>query len=208
MWRFLVVLLLLGGLAGCGQPLVTPLARATRPAGATATRSPARATADATQVSVASSATPEIAPSAAPTAAPAATITLSPTTAPSPTPAVIITPQITAQTNEQRWRAQELNREVFDPPRLFVANSPVTLQWYDPVTGQAVEIGQIFGVFPAQAQFTLRDGNRLAFETPYRINNDFGLTAISDAVVQRMHAAGYQESVEAFVLQSDAIQPK
>jgi hypothetical protein len=198
----LVLLLLLFFVTSCGQPLVTTTSRATRPTGLTPARTtstaPVRAT-DAARTATAT-ATPVVTPSAtvAPTSRPT----------PSPTPAVIITPQLSSQTNEQRWRDQELNRQVFDPPRLYVAQSHVMLQWYDPATGQMLEIGTLFGVFPVQAEFALRDGNRPAFEVPYRINGDFGLTAISDAVVQRMHAAGYQESVEAYVLQSDAIQPK
>jgi len=207
--RISLALVLLFLLASCGQPLVTTTSRATRPAGPTPTRAtnttlarPSDAATLATQVPGATLAAPS------PTEPPAPTARPTPSPASSPTPAVIITPQLSPQTNEQLWRAQEQNREVFNPPRLYVAQSPVTLQWYDPVSGQTLTIGSIFGVFPVQAQFVLRDGDQPAFEVPYRINGDFGLTAISDAVVQRMRAAGYQESVEAFVLQSDAIQPR
>src|SRR5207249_253147 len=110
---------------------------------------------------------PSVEPTAVSTPSPTPTVAL-PT--PSPTPAVIITPQIVPQTNEQRWRAQELNRQVFDPPRLYVARRPVPLLWYDPVTGQTLEIGTLIGTFPVQAQFILREGNQPAFEVPYRIN--------------------------------------
>jgi hypothetical protein len=128
---------------------------------------------------------------------------------PSATPAVTVVPQPpAAQTNEQRWRAQQSDRQAFDPPRIYIAQSPVPLLWYDPVTGQTLEIGTLLGEFPAQAQFALRDGQHPALEVPYRINKDFGLTAISEAVIQRMHAARYTESVEAYVVQTDTIQPK
>jgi len=204
----LVLLLLLFFVTSCGQPLVTTPARATRTTGSpparTATTTPARSIDGATQIPSATATAPVVAPPA--TLAP--TVPPTPSATPNPTPAVIITPQLSSQTNEQRWRAQELNRQVFEPPQLFVAHSHVTLNWYDPATGQVLEIGTLFGEFPVQAQFVLRDGNHPAFEVPYRINGDFGLTAISDAVVQRMQAAGYHESVEAFILQSDAIQPK
>lgn len=204
----LVLLLLLFFVTSCGQPLVTTTSRATRTTGSpparTASTTPTRAIDDTTQIPSASATALVVAPSAtvAPTSQP------TPSATPNPTSAVIITPQLSSQTNEQRWRDQELNRQVFDPPQTYVAHNHVTLQWYDPATGQVLEIGTLFGDFPVQAQFVLRDGNRPAFEVPYRINGDFGLTAISDAVVQRMHAAGYSESVEAFILQSDAIQPK
>lgn len=128
---------------------------------------------------------------------------------PSPTSAVAVVPRtVVAETNEQRWRAKQLNREVIQPPQLYVAASPVPLLWYDPLTGQSLQIGTIIGEFPVQAHFTLRSDNKPALEVPYRINIDFGLTSISDAVRDRMKAAGYTQSVEAYVIQNDAVQPK
>jgi hypothetical protein len=82
------------------------------------------------------------------------------------------------------------------------------LLWYDPRTGQSLEIGTLLGEFQASAQFTLRGSDQPAIEVPYRINNDFGLTAISDAIVQRMNEAGYGERVDAYVLLSEAVQPR
>jgi hypothetical protein len=204
----LVLLLLLFFVTSCGQPLVTTTSRATRTTGSTPTRTanttPAHAIDGTTQLPRVTATAPVVVPPA--TLAP--TVQPTPSATPNSTPAVIITPQLSSETNEQRWRAQEQNRQVVDPPLIYIAHSQVTLQWYDPATGQVLEIGTLSGEFPVQAEFVLRDGNRPAFEVPYRINGDFGLTAISDAVVQRMHAAGYRESVEAFILQSDAIQPK
>ena len=112
------------------------------------------------------------------------------------------------ETNEQRWRAQQQDRKVNDPPRLYIARKPATLWWYDPLTSQSVQIGSLNGEFPAQAEFTLFSAQQAALEVPYRINNDFGLTAISEAVRGRMKAAGYSQSVEAYVLRTDDIQPK
>jgi len=80
--------------------------------------------------------------------------------------------------------------------------------WYDPTTGQSLEIGTIRGEFPAQAEFVLRSNQHPALEVPYRINVDFGLTAISEAVRDRMKAAGYTESVEAYIERSDAVVAK
>jgi hypothetical protein len=112
------------------------------------------------------------------------------------------------ETNEQRWRAQEQDRKVNDPPRIYIAPNPVTLLWYDPLTSQALTIGTISGEFPAQAEFILRGKQQAALEVPYRINSDFGLTAISDAVRERMKAAGYSQSVEAYILRTADIHPK
>ena len=69
-------------------------------------------------------------------------------------------------------------------------------------------IGTISGEFPAQAEFILRGAQQAALEVPYRINNDFGLTAISDAVRERMKAAGYAQSVEAYVVRTADLQSK
>jgi hypothetical protein len=112
------------------------------------------------------------------------------------------------QSNQQRWRDQQRNRQVLEPPQVYIAKSPVTLWWYDPLTGQSVAIGTLVGEFPVQALFTFRSEQRPALEVPYRINVDFGLTAISDAVRERMKNAGYTQSVEAYAFQADDVQPK
>lgn len=192
--------------AGCGQPLqinTPPTPRSTQvaapptqlPAAGTApTAADIKATPNTNQPFVTAEAVPE-----APTVV----------AAPIDTPAVVVVPQTAVPlNNEQRWRTQQLNRQVFDQQRLYIANNDVTLLWYDPMTGQSLMIGTIRGEFPAQAQFTLRSDRRPALEVPYRINQDFGLTAISEAVRARMKAAGYSESVEAYIEQTDIVVPK
>jgi hypothetical protein len=149
---------------------------------------------------------PETAPALA---APTTTTAAMPTPSLIPTQHAIIRPPTPSQqTSEQLWRAQQVDRRLFESPRAYVARPPATLLWYDPRTGQSLEIGTLLGEFQASAEFTLRDSDRPAIEVPYRINNDFGLTAISDAIVQRMNEAGYAERVEAYVLLSDAVQPR
>jgi hypothetical protein len=132
--------------------------------------------------------------------------TVAPTASPAPTIVVVPRPP-RERTNEDIWRAQQARREVFEQPRAYVARAPVPLWWYDPLTGQSLEIGTLFGEFVAQAEFVFQPRDTPALEVPYRIDQDFGLTAISPAVRERMAAAGYTESVEAYVLQSDAVQP-
>jgi hypothetical protein len=138
--------------------------------------------------------------------------TLAPTAppvTPSPTPAVVIIPAtVGVEGNEQRWRAQQVGREVLSPPIQYEATAQTALMWYDPATGQILEIGTLRGTFTVQAQFTFRPTDSAALEVPYRINGDYGLTAISEAIQQRMNAAGYRDSVEAFVLLTPAIVPK
>jgi len=199
--------------AACGQPLQinTPSSpRTTRTAGPL-TASPAIDTTPTTAITgtapTASQSveTSQVAP-ATPTLLAAPTV-LAPT--PLATPEVIIIPQTAVPlNNEQRWRAQQLERLPFDQQRIYIANTNVALLWYDPMTGQSLEIGTIRGEFPAQAQFVLRNDRRPALEVPYRINQDFGLTAISDAVRARMKAAGYVDSVEAYIEQTEAVVPK
>jgi hypothetical protein len=121
---------------------------------------------------------------------------------------VVIIPATPSSDNrEQIWRAQQEQRAVLEPPMLYQARTQTALLWYDPATGQVLEIGQLYGAFPAQAQFIFRPNNTPALEVPYRINGDFGLTSISDALQQRMRNAGYDQSVEAFVYLSDTVVP-
>jgi hypothetical protein len=183
-------------LAGCGQPLQLDAAQRTRTPLIT---QPAATTSvpDRTVIAVAPTRTPQ-----------APTQERSPTTAPVVrTPTVFIVPSTPApQTNEGRWRAQQMDRQVLDPPQIYRVTSYATLFWFDPMTGQILEIGKLRGDVPVQARFRLRSTGEAALELNYRINNDFGLTAISEAVRSRMEAAGYTVSVEAFLLESDAVQ--
>jgi hypothetical protein len=103
---------------------------------------------------------------------------------------------------------QQEAREVLSPPRLYQAHTETPLLWYDPATGQVLEIGTLYGTFPVQAQFQFRQTRTDALEVPYRINGDFGLTSISSALADRMRSAGYTESVEAFVYVSDTVTPQ
>lgn len=205
-WYTLLIVFML---AGCGQPLQisTPSQTQTQP-----TRS-----ADVTVLpdtpanGVPSSAPPD---QATPDlrATPSVTFPLEPpsegTVVPALSPVVVVPQTQAPETNEQRWRAQQQDRKVNDPPRIFVARNPAILWWYDPVVSQPVQIGTIRGEFPVQAEFVLRADQAAALEVPYVINSDFGLTAISEAVRDRMRAAGYSQSVEAYVLRTDDTQPK
>jgi hypothetical protein len=208
-WLALIVVVV----AACGQPLQinTPSSpRTTRTAGPL-TASPAIGATPTT--AIAGTAPTANQPIETSQGAPAtSTVLVVPTVlvpTPPATPEVVIIPQTAVPlNNEQRWRAQQLERQPFDQQRLYIANTNVALFWYDPMTGQSLEIGTIRGEFPAQAQFILRYDRRPALEVPYRINQDFGLTAISEAVRARMKAAGYTDSVEAYVEQTEAVVPK
>jgi hypothetical protein len=210
------MLLIVLVLAGCGQPLQigTPPQTQVRP-----TRLPS----DTAPPSVTANSVPSAAPPAQATpdltTTPFATVAIEPTAgvsitpaipiAATPTPAVIVVPLTQVpETNQQRWRAQQQDRKVNDPPKIYIARNPATLWWHDPLTSQSVPIGTISGEFPVQAEFILRGAQQAALEVPYVINVDFGLTAISEAVRERMKAAGYSQSVEAYVLQTADIQPK
>lgn len=205
MYRNIVLVLLAYFLTSCGQPLVTATPQGTRLS---------------TPSSLASPSVVALSPRALASPAPEVSV-LSPTavlpiqSTPLPAsdlmsvPSVTVVPQVPSLlTNEQRWRMQQRDRVVFDVPRLYDAHDRASLYWYDPVSGQTLEVGALLGEFVAQAQFKRRDDDRFALEIPYRINHDFGLTSISDAVRQRMQSAGYTESVEAYVLVSDVIEPR
>lgn len=204
-------------LVGCGEPLQldgtpglprTPLiVPATSTSGAlfpSATASGVAATEAANTVVPSAAPEPSAIPEPSTTATPAAVAAT-----PSPSPAVIIVlPTAPGSTSEDRWLAQQLSREEFDPPRNYTAVRPVELRWYDPQTGQSLEIGRILGDFPALAEVVLRGSQERALIVEYTINADFGLTAISEALRSRMASAGYTESVEAYVVLTDAVEPR
>lgn len=210
-WFVLAVLVV----TGCGQPLqISP----TAVSGATQTSITPRPT-NATTPSIATSvpAGAETALAAQelptdqsqPTASPPTVVSSTPGLSISPTPAVLVIPQTAVpMSNEQRWRAQQLRRQTIEPPRTYLAQGAVPLLWFDPMTGQMLEIGSLIGSFNVQATFSLRGSNLAALEVPYRINVDYGLTAISDALRERMKSAGYTESVEAYVVQTESVIPK
>jgi len=126
-----------------------------------------------------------------------------------PVSPVVVQPQIPpTPTSEQQWLAQQVNRSPFEPPRGYIARSGAPLLWFDPRTGESLEIGTLLGAFTADAAFELRGTSQAAIAVPYRINKDYGLTAISDALIARMSAAGYTERVEAYVLLSEAVAPQ
>jgi len=121
---------------------------------------------------------------------------------------VVVQRTPTAQENLDRWRAQQDERQVLETAQTYVATTPAPLLWYDPLTGQSVLIGTLIGDFVVQARFVVHSTQQPALEVPYFINRDYGLTSISDAVRDRMNAAGYTESVEAYVIQTEGIAPK
>lgn len=165
---------------------------------------PGRTSTPAAAASAVASASPLIGNTPTRTVVAAAAATITPTL---PT-VVIVVPTIAGATNEARWRSFQQQREVLPERRTYVASERVALLWFNPATGVPVEIGMLRGSFTVQAQFRLRAGEQLAFEVPYFINLDYGLTAISEPLREQMQAAGYTESVEAFVIATDAIRPQ
>lgn len=125
---------------------------------------------------------------------------------PSPTVGVtIVPPTLPALSNEERWRAEQAEREIFATPRRFITSGS-QLWWYDPVYQQHVRLGNFTGPFVAQAQFQLvKEGGASALEVPYEINQSYGLTALSPALVERMRNAGYEQWVETYVVLSPAV---
>ncbi len=105
----------------------------------------------------------------------------------------------------ERWQHQQLERSDFPQELTFVAQRPVDLFWFDPISGQRLVIGQLIGAFPAQASFTLRATNQPALLVRYEIDRSFGLTAISPVLKQRMQAAGVGPTTDAYVILSTDI---
>jgi hypothetical protein len=126
----------------------------------------------------------------------------------SPSPeATLVLPTPQPLTNEQRWRAQQINRTVLDPQRSYTTSSS-ELWWYDPINQQHVILGAFTGGFLAQAQFTLRGQGIEALEVPYQVNVSYGLTALSPALVARIHAAGGKDWIETYVFVTPNVTPR
>lgn len=120
----------------------------------------------------------------------------------------IVTPTLTALSNEEKWRAQQVNREVFEASRSFTTTGS-QLWWYDPLNQQHVVLGSFSGDFAAQARFELVGQRGVeVLEVPYKINDRYGLTSLSPALVQRMQAAGYADWVETYVFVTPNVTPR
>lgn len=167
------------------------------------------------------SAVPTLLPSASVTVAPVmsytATVALivatpQPPTVVPPTPTIppaptLVLPTLPSLSPEERWRAQQLDRQIIDPPRLYNTKRS-ELYWYDPVNQQKVLLGIVSGDFMVQATFTFREDGQPALEVPYEVNRGYGITALSPAVLERIRAAGYSDWIETFVFLTPEVQPK
>jgi len=121
-------------------------------------------------------------------------------------PPLVIAPT-PERSNEQKWRDQQVDRQVLAPPHLYTTRN-AELRWYDPLNQQHLVLGRLSGDFLVQATFVLRDPGLPALEVPYRINVSYGLTALSPAHVERLKAAGYVDWVETYVLASPEVYPR
>ncbi len=209
--RLLVFAIVVVALSGCLSTLPTaldvngplpatlpPIAQTLQATTAAITVSPAPSLAVPGSPSVAT--VPVIVATAQPTA------TLAPTATPAPAPTLVL-PTLPALSNEERWRAQQLERKVFPQLRLYRANG-TPLYWYDPVNEQPVVLGILNGEFTAQASFILRFSNEPALEVPYQVNQSYGISALSPVILERIHNAGYDQWIEAYVILTDNVQPK
>jgi hypothetical protein len=186
-----------GGLPPAALPSPTPAATASLEA-PTAISSPSAEPIVDLPTEIAITAEPSPMPTIELTAAPAP-----PTATPE---ATLVLPTQVPLTNEQRWRAQQIERVVFDPMRSYTTVSS-ELWWYDPVNQQHVILGTFTGSFVAQARFTLRGQGVEALEVPYQVNKSYGLTALSTALVDRIKTAGNSEWVETYVFVTPNITP-
>ncbi|HMQ29133.1 MAG TPA: hypothetical protein PKD53_00325 [Chloroflexaceae bacterium] len=143
-------------------------------------------------------------PTLAPTTPPPSVAPEAPTAAPLPT---LSLPTAAALTNEERWRAQQIERRPFEAPRPYLTTGS-ELWWYDPLNQQHVILGRLTGDFQGQAEFTLRGQGVGALEVPYQVNQSYGLTALSPALLERIQAAGYYDWIETYVFLTPAVTPR
>jgi hypothetical protein len=126
---------------------------------------------------------------------------------PQPSGTVIVPVPPEQLTNEDRWRRQQQNRNVFETTRAFYTSGS-ELWWYDPVQQQSVILGTFSGPFEAQARFTLRGQGVSALEVPYKVNDRYGVTGLSPALMDRIRAAGYGEWIETYVIEGPNVQAR
>lgn len=143
---------------------------------------------------------------AAPSAPPPPTATLPPAPTGNALPPLRL-PTTSPLSQEERWRRQQLDRQLFAQPLLFTTTSS-ELWWFDPLNQQDVILGRINGEFLAQAQFTLRGQGVQALEVPYQINRSYGLTSLSPALLERIRAAGYGDWIETYVFLTPNVTPR
>lgn len=203
-------------LSGCMEELRTGQAPVSAPSArpqATQQRPPAAA--PATRQPAPGSMAPDPATAAPSTTAVTAATTAATTTTTAATarPAATSLPPLTLPTtatrsNEERWREQQQDRQVFDG-LLGFATTGSELWWFDPVNQQHVILGRLTGDFVAQAQFQLRGQGVQALEVPYQVNVSYGLTALSPSLVGRIAAAGYASDwIETYVFLSPDVTPR
>ncbi len=195
----LPLLILVPALSGCMEALQTGERPATAPPSALALP-PSLAPPTLPPINTSASYAPDPA-TAAPTIPPTSSLPTPSEHAASVTPAqrlplLVIT--ASPLSNEQRWRSQQIDRHSFENLRSFTTTGS-ELWWYDPLNQQSVILGRISGDFAAQAEFTLRGLGVPALEVPYQLNQGYGLTALSPALIERMHRAGYTEWIETYV---------
>jgi hypothetical protein len=154
---------------------------------ATATSAPAQAAAEPAATSAPAQAAAE--PTAAATAA------------------VIMAPTLERLTNEERWRREQVNRQPFPALRTYTTSGS-ELWWFDPINQQHVILGHFAGDFQVQATFTLRGQGVAALEVPYHVNQGYGLTSLSPALLDRIRAAGYGEWIETYVFEGPNVQSR
>ncbi|NJK79355.1 MAG: hypothetical protein HC876_08550 [Chloroflexaceae bacterium] len=121
-----------------------------------------------------------------------------------PTVQAIIAPTLEALTNEQRWRRQQIDREVFPQIQRYRTDGS-NLWWYDPVQQEHVSLGSFSGEFDVQARFRLAGSGLTVLEVPYQVNRRYGITALSPAIVDRIQAAGYGEWIETYVIEEPVV---
>ncbi|NJP06067.1 MAG: hypothetical protein HC837_10805 [Chloroflexaceae bacterium] len=127
--------------------------------------------------------------------------------APQPPAAEVIEPPPLPQiSHEERWRKQQVNREIFGFDKPYTTRGS-ELWWYDPVQQQHVILGSFSGDFVAQARFVVLGQGMEALEVPYRVNQSYGLTSISSVLLERIHAAGYDEWIETYIFVTPNVQP-
>jgi hypothetical protein len=142
-----------------------------------------------------------------PTPEPTASTAAPQPTAPQQALPTLALPTLAPASNEERWRARQKGREVFAELQGYRTTGS-ELYWFDPLNQQSVALGVFTGEFVAQARFVMRGPEVEALEVPYQLNQSYGLTALSPAILERVRAAGYGDWIETYVVVTPNVSPR
>lgn len=109
---------------------------------------------------------------------------------------------------EQRWRAQQVDRVVLETPAIYAVTGAEMAEWFDPVTGMRVPVGELRGEFTVQATFRIKGEWAERLEIPFNATErNYGIT-VPSVIAERMKIANGEGWCEVFIYRTGDTQPR